>query len=104
MLAKKRLAVPAMRLARSVKPMIFTPLNSTTSPGSHELAVAALLGGHVDDDRAGLERLHHVLAAAGSARCVPGTSAVVMMMSTSAACLRNSAISASMNSLLITLA
>ena len=35
---------------------------------------------------------------------LPGISAVVMMMSTSLACSANSAISASMNSLLITLA
>jgi hypothetical protein len=71
--------------------------------GAGELAVAAGLGGEVDDHAAGLHRLEHVaLEQRGAGR--PGISAVVMMMSTSLACSRKSSISASMNSWLITLA
>ena len=66
--------------------MIVTPFSVTTDlarPGAGD--VAALRGGHVDDDAA---RLHDATSAAvisfGAGR--PGISAVVMMMSTSAAC------------------
>jgi hypothetical protein len=53
-----------------------------------ELAVAALLGGHVDDDAALLHRLDHVFGDE-LRRGLAGISAVVMMMSTSFACFAN---------------
>ena len=40
--------------------MMVTPFSTTVSPGLAELAVAALLGGEIDDDRAGPHAVHHL--------------------------------------------
>ena len=77
-----------------------TPCSLDDLPRLRERAVAARLGRHVDDDRALAHLAHHVFGEQPGAG-LPGMSAVVMMMSTSFACSANSAISAAMNSLLI---
>ena len=78
------LAWTGIVLGRLSCPMIVTPLCTTVSPGSGQLAVAAGLGGEVDDDRAGphpLDRLPEIRRGAGR----PGTAAVVMTTSDLAA-------------------
>ena len=72
-------------------------------PGHGQRAVAALLGGEIDDHRARLHAPDHVLGDQDRRRRL-GISAVVMMMSTSLACAANSAISAAMNAGLISFA
>ena len=54
------LAWTATLLCKLVVPMMVTPFSTDRLAGLAELAVAALLGGEIDDDRAGLHGAHHV--------------------------------------------
>ena len=63
--------------------MMVTPCFTTALSGLGELAIAALLACHVDDDAARLHRLFTISAVMSLGAGLPGISAVVMMMSTS---------------------